>query len=95
MLSNQLSLTGSQPPAQKQDVKIAIKAAFGFVGQDIMTECTFRHLLYDTIIQQRDSYTILLRLWEEHEYITVIRKPGTPRYIEIGSIYERDYSCLL
>lgn len=95
MLSNQVALTGSQPPPKKQDVQTAIKAAFRFVGQDIMAECTFRHLLYDIIIQQRESYTILLRLWEEHDYIVVLRQPGKPRVIEIGPIYERDYSCLL
>jgi hypothetical protein len=76
---------------QKLDISQAIYNVFRFVEQDSMEEHTFRHLLDETILAQHDSYTILLRLWQEHGYITILSSPGKPRYIALGPSYGRDY----
>ena len=79
----------------KNDVAMAIYDLFCSLEQDIVTEHTFKALLAEVIAEQRDSYTILLRLWEEHRYITVLRQPGKPRAIELGAGFERNYGCLM
>lgn len=90
-------MDGSSRSSQKKtDVARAIKEAFSSLEQDIMSEYTFRTLMQDVIEHEiHYSYTILLRLWEEHGYIRIVRMPGQPRYVELGSAFERDYPCLM
>ncbi len=80
---------------KKYDVYKSIFDCFRFLEQDIMTEHTFRELAGELIQQQQDSYTVLLRLWEEHGYITVLSQPGKQRFIELGPAYERTHYCLM
>ncbi len=82
-------------PQSKLDVETTIYAAFREIEQDMMSEATFKHQCQDLIAEQQDSYTILLRLWEEHQYITVVRQPGKPRAIALGPVYERNFPCLM
>ena len=80
---------------QKSDIYLAIYDIFRLLEQDIMEECTFRELLRELIINQPDSYTILLKLWEEHGYIKILRQLGKPRSIELGPVYERNFYAFI